>query len=453
MTVISHPLSALEFDPVEPDVTLPAAVDVVVIGGGIVGTFAALALAERGISVVVCEKGRIGGEQSGRNWGWVRQMGRDPSEIPLAMESVELWRGLNERLGLETGYRRTGILYVCTTDREVAEHQTWLEQARGFDLPSRMLSRDEVLQLAPNAVPGIRAGLYTATDGRGEPTKAAAAIARGVQQRGGTVLTNTAVRGIETSAGRISGVVTERGSIRAKAVILAGGAWSRLFAGNLGIDFPQLKILGSAARVDNVPDMPELPIGGGNFAFRKRLDGGYTVARRNAAIAPVTPDSFRLFWDFLPTLVHSWREFRLRVGSRFIEEWQVPRHWRNDEPSPFERVRVLDPVPAHELNRAGLSNLIDAFPGFAGARMTHSWSGIIDVTPDAVPVIDNVPAIPGFVIASGLSGHGFGIGPAAGKLAADLATGATPSVDPTPFRFSRFARLSKSATRLGAATT
>lgn len=450
--MITNPLSALEFDPVEPDVLLPVATDVVVIGGGIVGTSAALALAERGISVVVCEKGRIGGEQSGRNWGWVRQMGRDPSEIPLAMESVEIWHGLNERLDLETGYRRTGILYVCTTDREVAEHEAWLEKARGFDLPSRLLSRSEVLQLAPNAVPGIRAGLYTTTDGRGEPTKAAAAIARGVRQRGGGVLTNTAVRGIETSAGRVSAVITERGPIRTNAVILAGGAWSRLFAGNLGIDFPQLKILGSAARIDNVPDMPELPIGGGNFAFRKRLDGGYTVAIRNAAIAPVTPDSFRLFWDFVPTLARSWREFRLRVGSRFIEEWHTPRRWRNDEPSPFEAVRVLDPAPAHELNRAGLNNLIEAFPGFAGARMTHSWSGIIDVTPDAVPVIDSIPAIPGLVIASGFSGHGFGIGPAAGKLAADLATGAPPSVDPTPFRYSRFTRLSKSAARLAATT-
>lgn len=422
----------------------------VVIGGGIVGTSAALAVAERGMSVALCEKGRIGGEQSGRNWGWVRQMGRDPREIPLAMRSVELWKGLNERLGAETGYRRTGILYVCSTEREVAEHEAWLERAHGFDLPCRLLSRNEVLNLAPNAVPGIRAGLYTATDGRGEPTKASAAIARGVRRRGGAVFTNTAVRGIETSAGRISGVITERGPITAKAVILAGGAWSRLFAGNLGIDFPQLKIIGSAARVDTVADMPDMPIGGGDFAFRKRLDGGYTVALRNAAIAPITPDSFRLLNDFLPALVKSWHEFRLRVGSRFIEEWRTPRQWRNDELSPFERVRVLDPVPEHAFNRAGLSNLIDAFPGFSGARMTHSWSGIIDVTPDMVPVIDSVPAIGGLVIASGFSGHGFGIGPGAGELAADLATGVAPAVDPIPFRLTRFPRLNKSAAHIAA---
>jgi glycine/D-amino acid oxidase-like deaminating enzyme len=239
-------MSSLQFDPVESNTVLPAAVDVVVIGGGIVGTSTALALAERGVSVALCEKGIIGGEQSGRNWGWVRQMGRDPSEIPLAMDSAEIWNGLNARVGGETGYRRTGILYVCTTEREVDEHEAWLNRAREFQLPSQLLSRAELLDLLPNVAPGIRAGLHTATDGRAEPSKAAAAVAHGAQQRGALIFSNTAVRGIETSAGRVSGVVTERGAIRTQAVVLAGGAWSRLFAGNLGIDFPQLKILGTA---------------------------------------------------------------------------------------------------------------------------------------------------------------------------------------------------------------
>lgn len=442
---------SLQFDYVEPDAELPQAVDVVVVGGGIVGTSTALALAERGVSVALCEKGIIGGEQSGRNWGWVRQMGRHPDEIPLAMESAEIWAGLNARLGGETGYRRTGILYVCTSEREVADHQAWLSRAREFQLPSRLLSRTELLEMLPNAVPGIRAGLHTATDGRAEPSKAAAAIARGAQQRGARIFSNTAVRGIETRGGQVSGVVTERGEIRTQAVVLAGGAWSRLFAGNLGIDFPQLKILGTAARVADVGGAPDFPVGGGNFSFRRRLDGGFTVAMRNANVAPITPDSFRLFWDFVPTLVRSWHELKLRVGTRFIEEWKTPRRWRLDEQTPFEKVRILDPMPSDALNRAGLGHLARAFPAFAGARITHSWSGLIDVTPDAVPVIDAVPSIGGFFIASGFSGHGFGIGPGAGKLAADLVTGSRPSVDPTPFRFSRFERLTRSAARRAAA--
>ena len=87
-----------------------------------------------------------------------------------------------------------------------------------------------------------------------------------------------------------------------------------------------------------------------------------------------------------------------------------------------------------------LLRLCAAHPGFAGAKVAQHWAGMIDVTPDAVPVISPVDTLPGFVIATGFSGHGFGIGPGAGKLMADLVAGDPPVVDPAPFRLSRFAR-------------
>ncbi len=99
---------------------LPARVDVVIIGGGIIGVSTALALVERGVSVALCEKGLIGAEQSARNWGWIRQMGRDPAELPLAIESLRIWRGMNARIGGETGFRQAGIAYLCETDADIA---------------------------------------------------------------------------------------------------------------------------------------------------------------------------------------------------------------------------------------------------------------------------------------------------------------------------------------------
>ena len=128
------------------------------------------------------------------------------------------------------------------------------------------------------------------------------------------------------------------------------------------------------------------------------------------------------------------------MGRRFIEEWRIPRRWPLDAASPFERVRVLDPAPTHSILDEARRNLARAFPVFANMQVVEQWGGLMDVTPDAVPVISPVEAVPGFFIASGFSGHGFGIGPGAGRLMADLVAGDTPVVDAAPFRLDRFAR-------------
>ncbi|MEZ5833472.1 MAG: FAD-binding oxidoreductase [Dongiaceae bacterium] len=418
---------------------LHSTVDVVVIGGGIIGASTTLCLAERGVSVALCEKGRIAGEQSSRNWGWCRKMGRDPAEIPLAVESLRLWERMNARTGAETGYRQRGIVYLCASAREAAQYEAWLESARPFQMDTRLIGAVEIERLLPGSARRWKAALYSPGDGNAEPELATAAIADAARCAGAAVLERCAVRGIETAAGAISGVITEHGAIRCSQVVLAGGAWSSLFCGNLGIRFPQLKILGSVMRIAPLPGAPEPAAGAGNFAFRKRLDGGYTVAQRNANIAEIVPDSFRFFGDFLSSAIRQWHEIRLRVGRRFIDEWRMPRRWPLDAVTPFEQVRVLDPEPNEKVLEHGARNLGAAFPIFRGMQVLERWAGLIDVTPDAVPVISPVPAIPGFFIASGFSGHGFGIAPGAGHLIADLVTGAAPIIDPSPYRFQRFA--------------
>lgn len=426
-------------DPVASDSALPPRAGVVIIGGGIIGVTAALFLAERGHSVVLCEKGRIGGEQSSRNWGWCRTMGRDQREIPLALESLRLWRDMNQRTGRETGFRQAGIVYYCETEQEVADQEAWLEQARQYQMDARMLRGADIEAVAPRAATRFVAALHTPTDGRAEPSHAAPAIAEAARAHGATILTNCAVRSLDLQGGRIAGVVTEQGRVACDAAVLAGGAWSRLFCGNTGIDLPQLKVLASVFRTTPV-NGPDITGGGGVFAFRKRLDGGYTVARRNRNVADITPDSFRLLLDYLPTLRRNYGEIRMRVSGRFFEEIRLKRRWTADQTTPFEAVRVLDPAPRQATLAEGRAALARAFPVFAGAQVAESWGGMIDVTPDAVPVISPVDRIPGFFIATGFSGHGFGIGPGAGRLVADLVAGDPPVVDPAPFRLDRFTR-------------
>lgn len=127
-------------DPFHGDADLPEKVDVVVIGGGIIGASTALELAERGVSVALCEKGGIGHEQSSRNWGWVRISRRDPREVPLMAEALRIWQGLDERIGRPTGYTRAGIVFTCADDQSLAEHERWGRNLEPYQIEHRMLS-------------------------------------------------------------------------------------------------------------------------------------------------------------------------------------------------------------------------------------------------------------------------------------------------------------------------
>jgi glycine/D-amino acid oxidase-like deaminating enzyme len=426
-------------DIVYSDTEFPARASVAVIGGGIIGIATALELAERGIDTALFEKGVIAGEQSSRNWGWCRQMGRDAREIPLIRESLALWRGMNERVGAETGFRQCGIVYLCETEEELAARAKWYENnARPYGLSSKLVSGAEAEHLQPGATRKWLGALYTEDDGRAEPFQAVPAMALAARAKGARIFTGCAVRGIETAAGRVAAIVTEKGRIACDSVVLAGGAWSRRFLHNLGIPFPQLSVVNSVMRTDAIETELERSCSAGKFAMRKRLDGGYTVSHRHLSIADIMPDSVRLFREFLPALRLDWNGLRLRLGRRFIDEAKLARRWALDRPSPFEQVRVLDPAPVDAILDEALASLKDYYPAFRTATIAQRWAGVIDATPDAVPVMSPVDALPGLILATGFSGHGFGLGPGAGKLVAQLVTGEAPCVDPSPFRYARY---------------
>jgi glycine/D-amino acid oxidase-like deaminating enzyme len=219
--------------------------------------------------------------------------------------------------------------------------------------------------------------------------------------------------------------------------VLAGGVWSSLFAGAYGIRLPQLKVLASVLRTGPTNDGPSVAAWGPGLALRKRLDGGYTVSS-GAVVADVVPDGVRFIGDFLPVLRQEWSGITLRFGKAFFDEWRLTRRWDLDTQSPFEQIRILDPQPsAMEIDRAR-RNLERAFPSLASVPTAATWGGMIDATPDLIPVISEIPSLPGLILSSGFSGHGFGIGPGAGRLTAQIASGATPVVDPKPFGFTRF---------------
>jgi glycine/D-amino acid oxidase-like deaminating enzyme len=424
--------------PVTFTAELPAAVDVVVVGGGVIGVSTAWFLARGGQSVLLCDKGRIAGEQSSRNWGWVRQQGRDPAELPIMMESNRIWQGLAQEIGCDVGFRQHGVLYIAENETEMQEHEEWVRLASEHDLESLLLSAGEVRERLPALKGEWLGGVITPSDGRAEPSEMVPAMARDCVRRGVAVVENCAVRGIETRAGQVSSVVTEQGVVGCDNVVVAGGAWSSLFLGNLGIRFPQLTIKSTVARTAPVEDFYPGNASIRGLAFRRRQDGGYTIAPSGVHEHTINRDSFRFAWPFRHVLRQSWQQTRLRIGTESPGGRFPPGRWALDQVTPFERQRVLNPVPDSSLLQSLGARFGERFPSLAGTSLAESWAGLIDATPDVVPVMDRVNRIPGLFLASGFSGHGFGIGPAAGRIMADLVQGNSPGHDLHRFRFPRF---------------
>ena len=427
-----------QINPVATSSELPSQTSVVVIGGGIVGLTTALTLAERGVRVTVLEKGRLAGEQSSRNLGWVRKMGRAVADVPMSLAADRLWAEMPQRVGADVGYRQAGIMYLARTQAEMAMHEGWLGSVAPLALDSRLLSPAEIDALVPGGRGQWAGGIFTPSDGRAEPQLAASAIATGAQRHGAVIVENCAVRTLSTSGGRVSGVVTERGEVACDAVVLAGGLWSRRFLGNLGVSLPTLPLICYAIRTAPMEGPTEIAVGGPDFSFRKRMDGGFTITQRAALGAPLSLDHLLIGMRYLPVLRQQHSFLRLTMGRDSWQDLRLARRWGAGDVSPFERVRTMDPPVREAINAEAMRNLGAAWPAFDQARIADVWAGSMDITPDSLPVIGEVPGLPGLTLATGFSGHGFGTAPAAGQLAADLAIGATPLIDPAPYALSRF---------------
>ncbi|NRO97500.1 FAD-dependent oxidoreductase [Paraburkholderia sp. NMBU_R16] len=430
---MSPPLQHIQTSP-----TLPAAADVVVIGGGIIGVFSAYYLAQRGVSVALIEKGRIGAEQSSRNWGWCRQQNRDARELPIASKSLDLWEQFAMQSGEDTGFRRCGLLYLSNDEAELSRWSNWHDFAKTAGVTTYMLDSRQAAERGQATGRAWKGGVFSPSDGTADPAKAAPAVAAALMKLGGSVHQQCAARGLELEGGRVSGVITEAGVIKTRTVVLAGGAWASSFCRQLGIRFPQASIRQSILSVSPVEHpLPDALFTSG-VSVTRRSDGRYALAISGRARVDVTPQFMRFAPQFVPMFAKRWRNLLpgglegMRGGHETLKRWRV------DAPTPMERVRILDPKPDLPTIRETQRRAIDLLPELGRAKVTHAWAGFVDSTPDGVPGIGEVPGMPGLILAAGFSGHGFGIGPGAGHLIADLATGAVPIVDPKPYRPSRF---------------
>ncbi|WP_315779951.1 MULTISPECIES: FAD-binding oxidoreductase [unclassified Bradyrhizobium] len=425
---------------VETSPTLPERADAVVIGGGIVGVFAAYYLARRGLAVALIEKGRIGAEQSSRNWGWCRQQNRDARELPMATLSLDLWERFAGDSGEATGFSRCGLFYLSNDEAELAGWARWGEFAKTAGVTTHMLDGRQASERGAATGRRWKGGVFSPTDGTASPADAAPAVARAILKQGGTVHQMCAVRGVESRGGRLSAVVTERGTVRTSLAVLSAGAWTSSFCHQLGVALPIASIRSSALALS--PSAEQLPpaLHTAAVSITRRGDGGHTLAISGRGRVDPTLQQLRFAPHFLPMFAKRWRNLLpgglegLRSGHETLGRWRL------DEPTPMEHMRILDPAPDQATIRLTHARALELLPALKQSLVTATWAGYIDSTPDGVPVIGELAALPGLIVAAGFSGHGFGIGPGAGHLIADLVTAATPIVDPKPYAPERFAR-------------
>ncbi len=423
---------------VQDNAHLPDSADVVIIGAGIAGAATAYELARRGVRVVLLEKGLVSGEQSSRNWGWCRQQNRDERELPLSMYALRRWGELEAETGETLGFRRSGLVYATCNPQEIATWERWNQMAKGYGMHSEILNAQQAKAMTPGSRTAWRGGLSSPTDGHAEPALAAAGLVIAAQRLGAQLFQQCAVRGLDITAGRVSGVWTERGRIKTSSVLLAAGAWSSLFCRRHGIDLPLGNVIGTAFRTAPIAQAIAAPLYTPDFACRPQRDGSYTVSVSGKGRLEPGIQSLRYARQFYPTFKKRRNNLHISLGLRpFLHGPEAWVNWQFDRPSPFEKCRILDPAADRQIVEQGLAAMRNEYPALAGLQLAQAWGGMIDSTPDAIPVISAVPALPGLLISAGFSGHGFGIGPGAGRLAADLIMNADPIVDPAPYRYSR----------------
>jgi glycine/D-amino acid oxidase-like deaminating enzyme len=413
----------------------PGAFDTVVIGGGIAGAASAYYLAKGGQRVALIEKGTIAGEQSSRNWGFVRQQGRDPREVPLMAACNRLWQGLEAELGADLEWRQGGNLAIARDDAQVARYEAWLDIARQHQIGSRILTGREINALVPGLEGSWPGALHTPGDGQAEPAKVAPAFAKAAERLGANVRERCAALRIETAGGRVEGVATEAGRLAAPHVVVAAGAWSSRLLRPLGVDLPQLWIRASVGRTTAVPAIGSgaLAMWAPGLGLRQRRDGTMNIADGSTDF-DLSFDALRYGRAFLPL----WRENKTFVAMRLGPRLGASLAEAVGGARVFVANRTLDPPANLKRVASALATLRKVLPGIGEVGIARTWAGYIDITPDFVPVLGAVDRPSGLVVATGLSGHGFGMGPIVGRVTAETILDGRASIDIDALNVRRF---------------
>jgi glycine/D-amino acid oxidase-like deaminating enzyme len=419
---------------------LPRTADVVVVGSGIIGAAAAAALAERGASVLVVDKEEgPAREGSGRAQGSLRVQGRHPSEVPLAAEAMYLWsRAAAEDPTHDAELSIRGNLYFCTSEGERPALLRLVAQARAAGLDEvAYLDADAIRQIVPAATGPFLGAMWSPYDAQAQPDLATRLFVRRGERHGVRVAYGTKVTALVESGGRVAGVETRLGHVDAGAVVVATGIWTSHLLAGLGVRVPLMPVCLSEAETTPAPRLFPPTVRAFGFGARQRPDGRLVVSAGLGARVTRRASLYDLnglsYW--LPRARKFRANLRIRVDSRGM--LRELRH-RSSIGAALIPETSPEPLPDRKSVDRALLRLADVFPGATAAVVRRYWGGLIDMTPDGLPVVDHRCGPDGLTIVTGLCGHGLAIAPVLGEIAADLVlTGATRRpID--PFSLARF---------------
>lgn len=375
--------------------------DAVVIGAGISGAAAAYRLAKDGLSVVLIDRFQPAAMASGWTLAGVRQSGRHPAELPLARAAVVMWATLAEELGGETHYRRCGNLRVARDEAEIAMIREVVrgQAAAGLDIVLLPDNR-AVRAVAPALSEAALLASYCTSDGSADPTATVQAFLRAAERLGATSRFGETALRIETEHGRVCAVVTDKDRIVTERVVIAAGIFGnellKPFDIQVPLQIPMVTVLRSAPASRVIE--PVISTATATCTGRQEHDGRWRV-------------------------------------TNGVEPWHGGLVTETDA-SGLRRPRV-DP------KAASLADVVGRFgalvPAFRDAMIEQCWAGLIDLTPDALPVLDAVPGCEGAFVAIGFSGHGFCLGPMTGRILSDFVQGRPSDLPLEPFAIDRVA--------------